>query len=148
MFIGGVIDARPVPQAKLQHSKLLSPTPGDSRQDLDILTLSHDSDPFVSLSPSPDGPATSEKQHSPHTDFVGSPHPHNPCAQPCLAPGTYMSQAPSLPSCLALGVRGWGGEQVLMEKAAGEDKEGALAVRDQALLWGSGLLKLPGDPAS
>lgn len=59
-----------------------------------------------------------------------------------------MSQAPSLPSCLALGVRGWGGEQVLMEKAAGEDKEGALAVRDQALLWGSGLLKLPGDPAS
>ena len=49
---------------------------------------------------------------------------------------------------MALGVRGWGGEQVLMEKAAGEDKEGALAVRDQALLWGSGLLKLPGDPAS
>ena len=59
-----------------------------------------------------------------------------------------MSQTPSLPSCLVLGVRGWGGEQVLMEKAAGEDKEGALAVRDQALLWGSGLLKLPGDPAS
>ena len=38
-----------------------------------------------------------------------------------------MSQTPSLPSCLVLGVRGWGGEQVLMEKAAGEDKAGPSA---------------------
>lgn len=59
-----------------------------------------------------------------------------------------MSQTPSLPSCWVLGVRGWRGEQVLMEKAAGEGKARDTGREGPSAALGSGLLRLQGDPAS